>query len=58
MNRGYNIFEINLARKWPDIEAGKEVSLRYNRWMMDVRILLRRSYLHRRNCRMGLIWEF
>ena len=25
MTRGYNIFEVNLARKWPEISAGKEV---------------------------------
>jgi hypothetical protein len=27
MSRGYNIFEVNLARKWSDIAAGKEVIL-------------------------------
>lgn len=25
MGRGYNIFEVNLAKKWPDISTGKEV---------------------------------
>lgn len=27
MSRGYHIFEVNLARKWDDIQAGKEVIL-------------------------------
>lgn len=27
MNRGYNIFEVTLGKKWPDISTGKEVVL-------------------------------